>query len=243
MSERQLDRDDVHNFLLPYRSRVYDPFKLLAEVQQEFESWEEDGSYKQKMTFKLKNVVENEHKVYGISEEMMNYMGAWRSPMSGKNWWVNPLNPNAGRYSDIRVKCDGCGAEFGGTSAKNSHETNCPNWGESTVRDDLHEARIEWLSDASMYGLDIGVACRRLGLKFQTVRDMVWQEEGFSYQKRKKEGKRRLATTWEIALNWGTDCETLAQASGFTTSTVYSYITLYSQIEGEVPPDPTSDRS
>lgn len=243
MSERQLERDDVHNFLLPYRSRVYDPFELLAEIRQEMEGWKDDGSYQLRMTFKLKEVVDDERKVYGISEEMMNVLGAWRSPMSGKNWWVNPLNPDSKSYSDIEVVCEHCDARFGGTQLQNKHENACPVGSNSDVWPDLRDKRLDWLDTAAYYCLDIEVACRRLGLKPQTIRDMVWEEDDFSYQKRKKDGRKTMATTWHIAREWGTDHETLAKASGFKESTVHSYISRYSQVEDEIPRDPTSDRS
>lgn len=244
MSDRQLERDDVHNFLLPYRSRVYDPFELLAEVRDELDAWVEDGKvFKFKMTFKLHEVVDDERKVYGISEEMMNMVGAWRSPMSGKNWWVNPTNPEARRYSDVNVECPKCAASFGGTRNGNSHDKHCPPSVNRQVRSDLHQERLDWLNTAAYYCLDIETASKRLGLKPQTVRDMVWEEDGFSYEERKREGREALATTWHIARSWGTDHSTLAEASGFSESTVHSYISRYSRVKDDMPRDPTSNRA
>lgn len=243
MPNRQLERDDVYNFLLPYRARVYDPFELLAEIRQEIESWVEDGDvYKYKMTFKLKEVVDDEKKVYGVSKEMMNMVGAWQSPMSGKNWWVNPENPEARRYSDVNVECPNCGAVFGGTQEENSHSEHCFPSTNEEVKKKLHERRIGWLRDAALYGLNIETASKRLGLKQQTVQDMIWEEEDFSYKERKKEGKEVLATTWDIAQEWGASRETLAEASGISVSTFKSYRSRYSRIEGDIPDDPTSAR-
>lgn len=244
MVDRQLGRDDVHNFLLPYRSRVYDPFELMAKVRSSFEEWVDDGKeYKLILTFKLKNVVDNDREVYGVSEEIMNMLGSWRSPMSGKNWWVNPRNPGSRSYSDIYVECPNCEAEFGGTRHRNSHIKHCPPDVNEAVRRELRSKRLEWLDDAATYCLDIEVASRRLGLKPQTVRDMVWEEPDFSYEERKQDGRKMLATTWHIARDWGTDHETLARATGFSESTVHSYISRFSQVKDNIPDDPTSDRS
>lgn len=244
MPNRQLERDDVHNFLLPFRARVYDPFELLAEIRQEMTEWVEggDGVYRYKMTFKLKEVVDDERKVYGVSEEMMNMVGSWRSPMSGKNWWVNPTNPGARRYSDIHIDCPNCGATFGGTREVNSHQLHCSPSTNLEVREDLHEKRIDWLDTAAYFGLNIETASKRLGLEQQTVQDMIWEEDGFSYEDRKQEGRKTLATTWHIARDWGTDSETLAEASGYSKSTIHSYISRYSQVKDDMPRDPTSAR-
>jgi len=244
MSDRQLKRESVHGFLLPYRSRVYDPFELMAKVRSSFEEWVEDGKkYKLIVTFKLKNVVDDEREVYGVSEEIMNMLGSWRSPMSGKNWWVNPRNPGSRGYSDIYVTCPNCEAEFGGTRHRNSHVKHCSPGVNDVVRANLREARLDWLDSAASYCLDIEVACRRLGLKPQTVRDMVWEEPNFSYENRKRNGRETLATTWHIARDWGTDHEILAKATGFSESTVHSYISRFSQVKDDIPSDPTSDRS
>ncbi|AGM11906.1 hypothetical protein DNAM5_43 [Haloarcula californiae tailed virus 1] len=244
MSERQLDRDDVFHFLLPYNSRVYNPFELLAEVRSSFEAWVDDGKeYKYKITFKLKNVVDDDRKVYGISNEMMEMVGSWKSPMSGKNWWVNPTNPNARTYSNIFVECPKCGAKFGGVRQENAHREECPPGVSPALRETLHEQRIEWLERAAYYVLDMETASKRLGLSPQTVRDMVWEEEGFSYEDTKHKGRKALSTTWHIAREWGTDNATMAAACGFSESTVHSYISRYSQVEGEIPTDPTSVRT
>ncbi|AGM11650.1 hypothetical protein HCTV5_40 [Halovirus HCTV-5] len=243
MSDRQLGREDVHNFLLPYRSRVYDPFELMAKIRSSFEGWEENGQDKLILTFKLKDVVDDEREVYGVSEEIMNMLGAWRSPMSGKNWWVNPTNPDARSYSDISVECPNCSATFGGTQHKNSHQKHCSPSVNREVRSNLREKRLDWLDTAARYCLDIERASRRLGLKPQTVRDMVWEEDGFSYEDRKREGRETLATTWHIARDWGTDHHILAEATGYSESTVHSYISRYSQVKDDMPSDPTSNRA
>lgn len=243
MSDRQLGRQDVHNFLLPYRSRVYNPFELMAKIRRSFEEWEEEGDHKLIMTFKLKDVVDDDREVYGVSEEIMNMLGSWRSPMSGKNWWVNPTNPDAKSYSDICVECSNCGSVFGGTQLRNSHQKHCPPAANEEVRTTLREERVDWLKQAAYYCLDMERASRRLGLKSQTVRDMVWEEEEFSYQDRKKEGLIALATTWHIARKWGTDHQILAEATGFSESTVHSYISRFSRVKDGIPKDPTSNRA
>lgn len=242
MGDRQLGREDVHNFLLPYRSRVYDPFELMAKIRSSFEEWVENGQDTLILTFKLKDVVDDEREVYGVSEELMNMLGSWPSPMSGKNWWVNPTNPDSRSYSDISVECPNCGVQFGGTQNRNCHSEYCSSETNQQVREQLRQERVSWLEDAARYCLDIETASKRLGLKPQTVRDMAWEVDGFSYGDRKKEGKEALATTWHIARDWGTDTSTIAKSAGFSESTIHSYISRYSQIEDEIPSDPTSPR-
>jgi hypothetical protein len=243
MSDRQLGLEDVHNFLLPYRSRVYDPFELMAKVRSSLEEWVEDDKNELIVTFKLKNVVDDEREVYGVSEEVMNMLGSWRSPKSGKNWWVNPTNPGSTKYSDITTECPHCSAKFGGTQHRNSHQKHCPPEANQQVWSELRVKRLDWLDTAAYYCLDVERASRRLGLKPQTVRDMVWEKEGFSYEDRKRQGRKALATTWHIASNWGTDYSILAEATGYSESTVHSYISRYSQVKDDIPRDPTSNRS